>query len=329
MQSNKEFTFDWNDYRTIEPNKQKIEKIEKNIYKAVSEKQSLGQLCYRLGTYYNHIKRTPAPALEKLLIAEELLAEKELAWVKNHIAYSYQQMLAAAKKENNVEDIESNKIKAMEYCNQVIQQYEKFEDIESIKITAFAYCVKALTEYEVDQLETGVKSYRFALDLYENYDLRDDQYARAKNRYTQFLAEQKNYSEANKMFEELEKYWSESQDDFNPYQARFYVSYADYLVKTQPDTPAPALEKYKKAYEILRVTDGEQSPFTKDIFKKVSEIQEKLSVDKVSSSLETKLEYSKSATLCHFKPLDSKAQTNKPEVKVDQPVVTLGFTGTK
>lgn len=223
---NETFTFDWNDYRTIEPNKAKIDKIEDAIKITASsigtleeeDKQSLGQVCYKLGTFYNHIKRTPAPALEKLLIAEKLLAGKKLAWTQNHIAFSYQQKIVAAKRENNIEEIKVNKIKAIEYCNQIINQYEQSEesDIESIQITAFAYCVRALTEFEVDQLDIAVTSYRYALDLYEKHGLHDDQYARAKNRYAQFLVEQKKYVEANKAFEELEKYWSEKQDDLNP-----------------------------------------------------------------------------------------------------------------
>lgn len=292
---NEEFTFDWNDYRTIESNKKKIDELESTIEKVMpsvdtleeKERQALGLLCYKLGTFYNHIKRTPAPAFEKLLIAKKILADKKLAWAKNHIAFSYQQTLAAAKREKNVEKIEKNATQTMEYCNQVIRQYEILEksDVESIKIAAFAYCVRALAEYEVNQLDIAVKSYRFALDLYEKYGLLDDQYARAKNRYAQFLVEQKNHVEANKTFEELEKYWLEKKDSLNPYPARFYVSYADYLVKIQQENLAIALEKYTKAYEILCMTDGEQSPFTKDIYNKVFEIQEKLSRDAFDATL--------------------------------------------
>src|SRR3990167_4431669 len=290
---NESFNFDWNDYRTIEPNKAKVAVLELFIEKMLpslstlkeSDKYAFGQLCFKLGSFYNHIKRTPAPALHKLLIAEGILTSNELAWVKNHIAFSFQQKLAASKREKNEEEIKENTTFAMEYYNQRIKQHGSIEETDAIKITAFAYCVKALAEYEVDQLDAAVKSYRFALDLYEKHGLLDDQYARAKNRYAQFLVEKKNHVDANNAFDELEKYWSEKQDGLNPYPARFYVSYADYLVKIQPDNLALALEKYKKAYEILRVTDGEQSPFTKDIFKKVSEIQEKLSIDAFDATL--------------------------------------------
>ena len=282
---NESFNFDWNDYRTIEPNKAKVAVLELFIEKMLpslstlkeSDKYAFGQLCFKLGSFYNHIKRTPAPALHKLLIAEGILTSNELAWVKNHIAFSFQQKLAASKREKNEEEIKENTTFAMEYYNQRIKQHGSIEETDAIKITAFAYCVKALAEYEVDQLDAAVKSYRFALDLYEKHGLLDDQYARAKNRYAQFLVDQENYSKASVAFEELEIYWSLKQDKFNPYPARFYVSYADYLAKSSPENLVVILDQYKKAYEILRVTEGEQSLFTKDIGKKVSDVQEKLS----------------------------------------------------
>lgn len=95
---NDSFNFDWNDYRTIEPNKAKVAELELFIEKMLpslrtleeSDRHAFGLLCYKLGTFYNHIKRTPAPALEKLLIAEEILTGNELAWAKNHLAFSFQ-----------------------------------------------------------------------------------------------------------------------------------------------------------------------------------------------------------------------------------------------
>ena len=53
-------------------------------------------------------------------------------------------------------------------------------EIEKIKIDAFSYCVEALTEYEMGNMEKALAVYRTALDMYENNNLLDDQYARAK-----------------------------------------------------------------------------------------------------------------------------------------------------
>lgn len=71
---NEEFTFDWNDYRTIESNRNKIAEIEEAIEKSLTllnileeqEKHALALLCYKISTFYNHNKRTPIPAFEKL-----------------------------------------------------------------------------------------------------------------------------------------------------------------------------------------------------------------------------------------------------------------------
>lgn len=282
---NESFNFDWNDYRTIEPNKAKVTELESFIEKILpsldtleeGDRYALAQLCYKLGTFYNHINRTPALALEKLLIAETLLSGHKLAWTKLHIAFSYQQMLATSKKANNTVEVNQYAALAMKYYNQLIEQYASSDEIEAIKITGFAYCVKALAEYEIDQLDAAINSYSFALNLYITNGLIDDQYARAKNRYAQFLAAQGKYDEANNVFAELDLvYWSIKQDQFNPYRARCYVSYADYLSKFNPDKLSLIMDKYKKAYDILRITDGEQSSFTLEIAKKVSETQEKL-----------------------------------------------------
>lgn len=97
------------------------------------------------------------------------------------------------------------------------------------------------------------------------------------------LAENNQPEEAQLAFGELEKYWKEKSDTLNPYPARFYVSYGDFLSKNNSANLAPALDKYKKAYEILRITDGEEAGFTRDIHKKVLDIEEKLQKEKKSS----------------------------------------------
>jgi len=271
------FNFDWNDHRTFESNKTKVAELEKILPSLDTlnegDKYAFGQLCLKLGTFYSHIQRAPALALEKLLIAEAILTGNELAWTKNHIAFSFQQMLVMNKKEKNAEEIGKNMASAMEGSKFIIENFSMIEKGEAIKIIAFAYCVKALVEYEAGHLSAAVKSYRSALDLYEKYSLLDDQYARAKNRYAQFLVEQKNDHEAFRAFKELEIYWSSKHDQCNPYPARFYASYAAYLSVTSSDNLMLALEKYKKAYDILRMTDGEQSQIAKEIGQKILDTQ--------------------------------------------------------
>lgn len=118
-----------------------------------------------------------------------------------------------------------------------------------------------------------------AIDLHEKHQLLDNQYARAKNRYAQMLAEQGKQAEASQIFSELEEYWSCKQDGLNPYFARFCVAHADYMVDMQSENLVLIEEKYKKAYEILCVTEGEKSSFTMDVHKKLSAIRERLKIN--------------------------------------------------
>lgn len=292
---NQQFTFDWNDYRTIKPNESQLSEIASFLKKPTTveeafktdEKYELAWLCYKIGTFYNHIKRNPDLALPQLKIAEQILSDEGLAWTQNHLAFTYQQKLAAAKSQNKKEEMEEYSTKSLEYCAKAKSIYQSTypcsNELRQIKIVAFAYCVQALTEYEMGKMSNALANYRLALCLYEKNDALDDQYARAKSRWAMMLTENNQTKEAQLAFGELEKYWIEKSDTLNPYPARFYVSYGDFLTKNDADNLAPALDKYKKAYEILRITDGEETRFTKDTHKKVLDIEEKLQKEKKSS----------------------------------------------
>ncbi|OGT35272.1 MAG: hypothetical protein A3F11_10090 [Gammaproteobacteria bacterium RIFCSPHIGHO2_12_FULL_37_14] len=292
---NQAFTFDWNDYRTIKPNENQLSEITSFLGKSTTveeafktdEKYELAWLCYKIGTFYNHIKRNPDLALPQLKIAEQILSDEGLAWTQNHLAFTYQQKLAAAKRQNKIEAMEEYSTKALEYCEKAKSIYQSTcpcsNTLRQIKIVAFAHCVQALTEYEMGKLNDALANYRLGLDLYEKNNALDDQYARAKNRFAMMLAENNQTKEAQLAFGELEKYWDEKSDTLNPYPARFYISYGDFLVKRNADNLAPALDKYKKAYEILRITDGQEAEFTKDIHKKFLDIEEKFQKEKKSS----------------------------------------------
>lgn len=81
---NETFAFNWNDYRTIKSSEINIVKIDaavEVIMEMLKENKNyvLGSLCYKLGTFDNHVRRTPAAALKKLRIAEEILVDDDLA----------------------------------------------------------------------------------------------------------------------------------------------------------------------------------------------------------------------------------------------------------
>lgn len=322
-----EFTFDWNDYKTIALASENIDNIEKKFADQKSyvdrimtdspeSAESFALYCYRLGTYYNHVKRNPDLALEKLLLAKEYLtfylkqASKnleqvyyQLAWINNHIAFSYLQLFLKNKSEENINMV-------LSLCNDIINEFYpakmKDTDIVKVQLTGFAYCLKALAEYEMKQIHAGIYNYEIALNLYEKANLKDDQYARAKNRYAQFLCERGDVIEAGKIFNELEIYWTNKEDNLNPYLARFYKSYAEYY-QTQNDIQN-ALIRFNKAYEILLATEGEQSRFVKEIAEKI----ELLSA--IQETPSKKIYGETPSTLYHYNPL-MHAEKTSPSIQ--------------
>ena len=148
-------------------------------------------------------------------------------------------------------------------------------------------------------ITASIATYRLALDIYEAVGVLDDQYARAKNRWSMMLAENNQLDKARIAFEELEHYWigrKSNSDELNPYPARFYVVYGDFLTKHHADHLALALDKYQTAYEILRVTEGETAGFTKDISKKILEIKAKLSTQSSYSAVSSAMYKAAAAT---------------------------------
>lgn len=292
---NQSFNFDWNDYRTIKPCKEQLAEVsnflsnQDNIDQAIKdgEEQELASLCYKLGTYYNHIKPDPkkAPdlAIAKLRIAEKIFKGEQLAWVQNHLAFSYQQKLAFAKRDNKQDEMDRYINTLHYYCNETKGNFLSQTRPNHVKIHAFSDCVRALGEYEVDDIKEAIADYRHALDLYEMIGALDDQYARAKSRWAMMLGDDNQYELAEQAFAELGDYWSKRDDAQNPYPARFYVSYADYLIKRYPDNLQLALDKYKKAHLILCVTDGNEAGFTQDIKKKILALEEKISAQQKSN----------------------------------------------
>src|SRR3982750_4102918 len=80
-QLNQEFNFNWNDPFTFLENKPRAQEVDAAIQKMMAtpevikpeESIILGHLCYKLGTFYAHVAKEPANALEKVKIAQRLL----------------------------------------------------------------------------------------------------------------------------------------------------------------------------------------------------------------------------------------------------------------
>lgn len=280
---NEEFDFDWNDYRTIKTNENKFSVITAFLEKPSTvaealrsdEKYDLASLCYKVGAFYNHIKRNPDLALPQLEMAEHVLAKEANAWTRIQIAFCFQQKYAKTHSKEFA-------IEALHGCNLVEKNYLSSDEPRHIKLVAFAYCVRALTEYEMKNINEALASYRFALDLYEQLDEHDDQYARAKNRWAMMLVDNNRIKEARQAFAELENYWSKDNDPYNTYRARADITHGEFLLKYDANSQL-ALDKFKKAHATLLLIEGEESRFTQDIQKKILELEEKIQQENKSS----------------------------------------------
>lgn len=270
--------FNWNDHNTFkdyDANSISIDlQVLMNNELSNFQKAMVARRTLQLGTYFNHIKRSPYQAIQFNEYAEaNLIDPVQKAWAKNHVAFSLQQMLAAynadAKDElkNNgaVSEETNNEIAALmtkgrEYYTQLIAEFgSKDRSVEETAILAFAYCIKALFEWELKNQRDSVESYREAIRLYDAANIKDDQVARVKNRYAQILSELEVHPDGHptplSVFEELEVYWHDFAHD-NPYPTRFHHSFGDFLKKLYLQNKdiaylERALEKYKRAEAIL------------------------------------------------------------------------------
>jgi hypothetical protein len=233
QQHEKDFNFDWNNFATIAPGKAKIGKTEaflntitdySHLNKA--DRQALGKLYYKLGTYYTHVTRESDLAIFKMNLADAFLKEKQdKAWNYNHLAYAYEQKFAASGKTSDKEN-------ALEYVNKVIAGlYSNAKNKE----TAFAYCVKGLVLNDAKNYLLAELSFRLALKMYESLpDGKDDQYARAKNRLANIILDQNGRDkEALVMLEQLKQYWlAKGNIGQDPYAARNFISLGQAYLKT-------------------------------------------------------------------------------------------------
>lgn len=284
----KDFTFDWNDYRTLAGNEKKVGLIKKILARMPGqeilkfndkEKQAYGQLLYKLGAYEVHIQSDQVEALKTLKQAKLFLTvPTELAWVDNHIAFCYQknvyklnsqmQLLrkaaqtegALAADDSTVELqrvatlLNSAVISALTLCNTTINNFQdelSTEKLDNVKILAFAFCILSFTHYESDRPQIGIIKLSHAINLYAEYNLKNDgdQYARAYNRLANMFEENNSMNEAKSIYEELAVHWGKHTDaQANPQKAKFHDSYSIYLEKSG-DLNA-ALVQSKAAYAI-------------------------------------------------------------------------------
>lgn len=259
QQHEKDFNFDWNNFATIAPNQARISKTEAFLNTITdyshlnnTDKQALGKLYYKLGTYYTHVTRESDLAIFKMNLADALLKDKpDKAWNYNHLAYAYEQKFAVSGKA-------SDKDNALEYVNKVIANLYANANNKEV---AFAYCVKGLIFNDAKNYLLAELSFRLALKTYESLpDGKDDQYARAKNRLANIILDQNGRDkEALVMLEQLKQYWlAKGNISQDPYAARNFISLGQAYLKT--GQKQAARNELNHAIAIYKNVYGEKSP---------------------------------------------------------------------
>jgi tetratricopeptide (TPR) repeat protein len=285
----KKFTFDWNDYSTIEPNKKQIEEIaaflkatkpEAYAKLNAADKQTLGKLFYKLGTYYTHVARQPDEAIASMERADTLLTSMEdKAWNDNHLAYAYEQKYA-------VSDEDADQDKALTYTDKVIT---KLYHGAKNKEVAFAFCVEGLVQNDAADYAQAETSFKTALAIYEHipYGL-DDQYARAKNRLANIILEVDGRDkEAIAILEELKKYWqTKDNDSHNPYAARNLISLGQAYFKV--GNVNDARDQFTKAISIYQTVYGNNNKLLVEPYQLLADTYKKLGNQNLADAYEKK-----------------------------------------
>lgn len=286
----KKFDFDWNNYVTIERNRKRITEIEMFLKttkpKAFEklndqDKQALGRILYRLGTFYTHIMHAPDIAIERLDLADKFLQNKsDRAWNYNHLGYAYEQKFATSGQDND-------RSKALYYTNKVI--FGLYPNGKN-KEVAFAYCIEGLVDNDMTtlHLEEAENSFQNALKIYEKLpNGQDDQYARAKNRLAMIILDRNRDNEAITMFEELKKYWLAKKDvTQNPYAARNFVSLGQAYLKV--GKAKDARDEIQKAVSIYQNVYGNKSQWLIKPYQLLAEAYKLLGDQKLSETYQQK-----------------------------------------
>jgi tetratricopeptide (TPR) repeat protein len=258
QQANKDFSFDWNNYPSIASNKEKVKAVEDLLQKNADlskvktvDKEPLGELNYKLGTFYTHVIRDPNIAITQLEQANLLLTNKDdKDWIADHLGYAY--------------ELKKDKEKALSYTNQVLADSAKNLQTKQV---AFAYCVQGLVQNDSKDYAGAEANFKKAIKIYESVpDGTDVQYARAKNRLaTIILAENGRDKEAITMLEQLKKYWLAMEGiSQSPYAARNFLSLGKAYLKT--GNAKGAQEEFDRAITIYQNVYGINSPMLIDSY---------------------------------------------------------------
>lgn len=248
------FHYNWNDEAAIKPTRTAIKNLEAFL-KTIpdfsklnkSDRQAMGKLLYKLGTYYSHTAHKPDLAIVKLNQVDALLTSKEnKAWTYNQLAYAYELKYAASKHP-------ADKQKGLAYTNKVITDLYPNKKNKEV---AFAYSIKALIENDAKQYTRAEKSYRTSLKISAALPSgKDDQYERGTTVLAGIILNQHGREkEALALLEQVKHYWiARGKLSENPQAAINFISLGQAYLKVGNTQAAhvelsSAMNIYKNVY---------------------------------------------------------------------------------
>lgn len=285
LQISQQVKYDWNKPETVNTINPHLETITKlataEFLEPVNLKDhvNLIQLFSQAAAFYLHNSpQNPDAAFKYLECIKDIFPNivfsdtkiKDLSGeIQNLLSFYYQQKGFRA---NNAGQIQQ----ALDYLQTSDQICEKlfaeYEDVDS-KV-AFAYCIQALNSGErqvINEKLNKAPNHNEPCALYERafriYDdilpsqTLDNQYARAKARYAQFLLKAGRAQEAINVFNEVEIYWRQFDYKSNPYAHRTFLAFAKSLVElssanSKPDVAIELNKALLLTEEALSIQEG-------------------------------------------------------------------------
>ena len=186
---------------------------------------------------------------------------------------AFQQKIAVLKEQKNERDKEGLHAEIVfDFCARVRIVENKEEQIEIFTSLCFD---QASTEYEAGYIKEALLLYRIALDILEkNCVFSDDRHAIIRYNLAVMLLKDNQSNRARRIFLGLEHYWSRQRRECpsNPYPARFYELYGDFLIEI--NKPDIAINKYHESYQLYCKMQGEKSVFAQKIYQKMLQLHQ-------------------------------------------------------
>lgn len=256
----KNFNFDWSDQSAKINNKQ-ITDIESFVKKAKpetlaklndKEKESLGRILYKLGTYYLHFLKNANRAIPMLARADDYLKEsKDKLWNYDHLGFAYEQNYAQTVKE-------PDRKKALYYINKVISANRNLKNRQ----LAFAYYVKGCINNDEKNYAQAENNFKNAIKIYDAiHDDQNEQYKNAKNKLVSVLLDLKGkrkYEEAIQILKDLEQHWqSKNNAQKNIFLAANFLSQGEVYLKIKHNRQA--MRALKQSIRLYKHIYGKRS----------------------------------------------------------------------